>query len=1135
MFLFSELYLCFNKDMSHFIKFLFLIIIALPAFSQEVRFPVRNFGPKDYGTNHNSEIYDIIQDKQGYIIAAGSEGIFRYDGNTWQFTEIKKGAWITSVAVNNNGTIFAGSMGDFGILNPDARGRLRYTSLLSLLDENDKMFSIIWKIHCINNLTFFQSEEALFIFDGKDIRVIHPKTSYHLSFKAGNNFYIREREIGIKEWSNNQLEPADESNEFSGMGVFSVLDDENKKAWIITREKGIYSGSFSDHLKSLEKLRLSNENTLLQSQINGAFRLKDGNIALYTKFSGLFVIDRKGVILHHIDKNSGLRDNEIKSAITDNRGRIWLALNNGISCIDYPSLLYKYSFEEGISGNVSAVISFHDTLYAGTTDGLYKSTSVPGKKPFDNIKQVNGQVRSLKTLNNILYIGTDESLYSFNGKQYKKEAEVKAFSLAVDSANNILYCVGNNGIVLYKAGKSLTFLKRYPCESLFIGSAVNPSDNVLWTGTQNKGTAKITGDSLSFYSFENGDGLPAGWVIPVNYNNEILFLTNKGMYRFVDEETIKAGLPDSLQNDPLNYRGYFEPAGFKNTPPGAPVYAFNQTNNGFYFSPDNIIARYNNINQTLFNTPFIGISMGKNNVIYLLNNNIWLGFDDGLICYNENKKINLTDSISCMVRNVYQDDSLIYNGTGFHTSDDSCLFTQPQQLIPEFLFNRNSLTFDFASDYLDKCEYSYRLLPLDTTWTNWSDYPHASFNFLYEGNYTLEVRARTIYGANSNTAQWRFTILTPWYRSWWAYVLYIISGILLFVVILRLNSRRLRQNNIRLERIVEERTTEIREKNSILQVQKEEIESQRDELGKQNVEILHQKKEITDSIEYARRIQTAAIPDLEKTTQYLKDFFVFYRPKDIVSGDFYWIGTLENKPIVIAADCTGHGVPGAFMSMLGIAFLNEIINKERIGSPAEILNRLRHNIIKSLKQKSDEGSRTKDGMDITIVSVDYETSRLAFAGANNSVYLIHKKNVSLSDPDSHRDEDKGESHASTFLHQDQDKQLGTTTTPPGVTNNLTELRPDKMPVAIYSIMEPFKETIIPFQPGDLFYLFSDGYADQFGGPKGKKFMSKHMKELLLNISHLPMADQKNEIEKTFQSWKEGYEQVDDVLVIGVKL
>ena len=282
----------------------------------------------------------------------------------------------------------------------------------------------------------------------------------------------------------------------------------------------------------------------------------------------------------------------------------------------------------------------------------------------------------------------------------------------------------------------------------------------------------------------------------------------------------------------------------------------------------------------------------------------------------------------------------------------------------------------------------------------------------------------------------------------------------------------------------------LEQKNILIEKQNVEITVQRDHARDQRDRIAVQKKEIMDSIIYARRIQKAILPNIEIIQESLQHFFILFKPRDIVSGDFYWESRVEDEIIIIAADCTGHGVPGAFMSMLGVTFLNEIVNSKKITQPATILNLLRDKIISSLNQKYDNPLR--DGMDISVINYNFASKQVSFAGANNPLFMIHN-------------------------------------------GELIELKADKMPIALYDKMVSFSNAQTELQEGDCLYIFSDGYVDQFGGPKDKKFMKKRFKQLLLDNYLRPMEEQKEILDKAYEDWRGESEQVDDVLVIGLKV
>ena len=284
----------------------------------------------------------------------------------------------------------------------------------------------------------------------------------------------------------------------------------------------------------------------------------------------------------------------------------------------------------------------------------------------------------------------------------------------------------------------------------------------------------------------------------------------------------------------------------------------------------------------------------------------------------------------------------------------------------------------------------------------------------------------------------------------------------------------------------------LQEKNEKISAQKEELERHHSKVLEQRNYIAQQNKEITDSIIYAGRIQTALLPHKDTIKPDIAESFILYMPRNIVSGDYYWMSKKDKKVILVAADCTGHGVPGAFMSMLGMAFLNDIISNKGILYANEILNQLREYIIIALKQKGAEED-SKDGMDMAICIIDFGTMIMQYAGAYNPIYHIRS-------------------------------------------GEIKEIEADRMPVSFYHKGQlSFTNKLISIKENDLIYMFSDGICDQFGGQNNKKFSSHRFRELLLAAHSKPLTEQHQLIEKAINDWKGTYEQTDDILVIGIKV
>lgn len=304
-----------------------------------------------------------------------------------------------------------------------------------------------------------------------------------------------------------------------------------------------------------------------------------------------------------------------------------------------------------------------------------------------------------------------------------------------------------------------------------------------------------------------------------------------------------------------------------------------------------------------------------------------------------------------------------------------------------------------------------------------------------------------------------------------------------------------RQSNISLaiqKNEIEAKNLNLVQLNNEIVAQQEEIASQRDMVVAQKNKIQVQNKEITDSIDYAKHIQQALLPLMESVEGLVDEYFVLHKPKDIVSGDFYWNTQVDNYLVVAVADCTGHGVPGAFMSVLGVSLLNEIVRKRQIVKANEILNELRTSVIEALKQKWQSGEQ-KDGMDIAVVIINTQNSELQYAGAHIPLFIFNQQ------------------------------------------NGLAEIKSDKQTVAINIKMVNFTNNVFTLSKGDCIYLATDGYYDQFGGSDNVKFKKKQLVELISEIANKPMDEQARILNDRFENWRDNKNQTDDVTIVGLRV
>ena len=409
-------------------------------------------------------------------------------------------------------------------------------------------------------------------------------------------------------------------------------------------------------------------------------------------------------------------------------------------------------------------------------------------------------------------------------------------------------------------------------------------------------------------------------------------------------------------------------------------------------------------------------------------------------------------------------------------------YTLPDNL--SLAYNNNYLTFNFIGITMNQpknVKYQYILEGLDENWSAITNRTEAPYGNLPQGRYTFKVKAMNSEGYWSNEFNYTFTIRPPWWKTWWAFGIYFITIIGSVWYYIKWRESSLKQRQEELEHTVEVRTAEVVEEKKIVEEQKKVVDEKN--------------HEILDSINYAKRIQTAILPQPRVVKEFLKSSFVLYIPKDIVAGDFYWMENIDQTVYIAACDCTGHGVPGAMISVVCNNALNRALNEYGKRLPSEIFDKTRELVIENFA-KSDED--VQDGMDASLAALDVNSRTLLWSGANNPLWIIRK------DVNTHE-----------YV--------------------LEDIKADKQPIGKGYETKPFTTHQIQLNEGDTIYLFTDGYADQFGGEKNKKMTKAQFRALLLSLAHLPMEKQRSALLEFHDQYRGNEEQVDDICVIGVRV
>ncbi|MGQ9621433.1 MAG: SpoIIE family protein phosphatase, partial [Bacteroidales bacterium] len=773
------------------------------------------------------------------------------------------------------------------------------------------------------------------------------------------------------------------------------------------------------------------------------------------------------------------------------------------------SLPYELTTRTGFEGLINNIAEFNNKIFVATDNGVFNSYfDRNGYLKFEKTGDISIQTFPLRKVRSgneeFLLAGSIMGIYLIKGNGqilkvddiifYGEETKKSTYyvrSILQSKKNPELFYIGLESkgfIVLKYDGTRWKFINQIKANiDGYVASIIEETngDLIIYSGNP-VGLLHLAANDSVPVKFTSEDGLPDATINGISrIDNNIVVVTGKGIYR-LDENTDKWVFYDELLN------------GFTRNLNCKDIY---QDEDGDLW----LSVVEDRVYDLFFKRDSSKVSMfrGLLNVmpdvekpdLKHYENKILIPKLDKIYVIDKEKIMKPLPGVNTLLSKIIiGKDSILMSGTFYKTLASGKRVSAPDNKdnpVPEIKYNFNSMSFNWCIPYYIEEEsnlYSYKLEGFDKTWSKWEKLYYKDFTNLPFGRYTFRVKGKTLTDIETNEVAFDFIILKPWYLTTVMIILYVIAFVLLIIGIIKAYTRKLKNENIRLEGIVAERT-------AVVVKQKEELES---------------------SIHYARRIQMALLPSESILAESLKNYFILFKPRDIVSGDFYWMTKKNNRLYIVAADCTGHGVPGAFMSLLGMSFLDEIIDKEQSPRADYVLSELRLHVTESLKQSGGD-DEAKDGMDMALLVIDFNKSRIEFSGAYNPCFRVRNLN---------------EKELQNYIRENVEMPDGSMT---NGTYILETIYASKMPIGISSKMdENFIFYDWELERGVSYYLFSDGYIDQFGGPNGRKFMKKNFKRLILEIQDFPMKRQKEILEEKLQEWMGQTPQIDDILVMGIR-
>ncbi|HLO58198.1 MAG TPA: two-component regulator propeller domain-containing protein [Bacteroidales bacterium] len=1017
-----------------------------------------------------SKVYCIVQDRQHYVWLGTPAGLWRYEGKTFTNESQAKGlpdGSVRALFIDDNQNLWIGYEGG-GIFRKTGTRYERIASLDSVLKSN---------ITSINEdkdkrLWITSESDGALVIENPGAPVKTLKYEHFLKGKSlgdqvfnstvtsnGNLYFITN--IGIKKYNKEGhrfevFKPTGLSTYFS-ISVF--YEDSKGNLWF-----GTYNGGLSKmDARDKSFTYYDTGDGLASNWITAITEDKSGNIWIghwkdNVNTGGISRIDPKGNI-QVFNTGNGLHDDHIWCITEDHEGNLLIGTTDMGLEIFKGEKFVSYMNTPGVIGNqVNAIIeSTPGDIWFGTNQGISEFHREKDRATVTQINQSNhfisNQIRFFKKDNNgNIWIGTGDEgvlLYNTRKRQFISQPGINSYIpyyqvltkgiTALEITNDGHLWIGTiEGLVEFDINNN-RYVATYTQGNGIAGNEISAlyadTKGLLWVGSgKNKGLALLK--DRKFTIIKRLGEISPSCITEDRSGNIWIGTDSKGIYVLKESTVIHYGIVNGLLSNHINLLCCDEHDNI-----------FAGSNLGL----NKIDQRNQKIISYTRKLGFTGIETKPNAWFADDRGYMWIGTANGAMrC--DSRLLAEEDTIKPGIRIT----GILMKGASLDSSSTR-----------RFSSTENDFTFNYASISFANPEgitYQVLLQGYDEKWQDVKNETRKIYNKLAPGRYIFKVRAKNEYGEwTLKPAEYSFRILAPFYKRGY-FIISVVLIILAFIIVyIKIRERNLIQEKRVLEARVNERTQALQEANLLLSMKN---------------------KDILDSITYAKRIQLAILPTeilFEKT-------FILYKPKDIVSGDFYWMNVAGGKEFAAAVDCTGHGVPGAFMSFIGFTSLNKIIIEQGIYNPAAILDRLNIEVAVTLHQKGE--AIVNDGMDISLICYSPDTGILEFSGAFNSLVIIRNK-------------------------------------------ELIEIKADRFAIGRSTGNEKnFTNHTFKVEKGDSVYMFSDGYADQFGGPDGKKFKTSTLKELLRNISESDTETRLKILDSAFENWKGNGEQIDDVLVFG---
>ncbi len=800
-----------NKNISRTFVLYFLFTLVLQAVTINLHSQIKSIGIPSI-RNYEKSVYKaatqnwcIIQDRRGLLYFANNNGVLEFDGNKWNLYPIPNRTIVRAIAIDKNETLWAGAFNEFGYMAIDEKGKYYYKSIADKFPDKFRDFGDVWKIYPTKTGIYIQSMVALFFYDYDKVEIIEGYHDYQFSFYVNNRLFIQERNKGLSELRGDKLFLLNGGSVFNDkVEVWAMIPTSSDTIIIATQQNGLYL--FDGY--QIKKYITPIDNFLINNQIFSVQKLKNGLLAIGTIQAGLIITNIKGDLIQHIDKSKGLQNNTILSLFEDNNNQLWLGLDNGIDYVEINSSFTYLGDGYGVSGTGYTSKLYKDYLYLGTNQGLYRKPwgenqiKKPDNELFKLVENSKGQVWKLEVFDDVLLCGHDKGTFRIKDNIAQQISEEKGGWMYIYPKDRKDFLIGGtySSLTLYEkaADKSWKYLKRI--NGLHESSRVMVIDslNNYWMSHGSKGVYRFNltekyDSILNLKLYNSKNGLPSN-IDNFVYKlvNQVIICTESGIYqynyvkdRFEESQYFNRlfGENSKIRDPKLDNKGniWF----YKNDQPGVLI----KTKTGYH----RIESIFKKLEKTAINS--------FENIEIINDSNIIFGTEQGFVHFNANFGDSVSSDFETLIRSVKitkPSDSVIFYGNYLNLKQDA-QFPDENDIEFKIPFEMNALKFSFVATFykdIDKNQYRYKLQGFDKNWSEWQTETEKEYTNLPPGTYLFIVQSKNIVGKIGKEANFKFIILSPWYRTFWAYIGYfIIIGFFVYVAI-RFIIHRIRQEKL---------------------------------------------------------------------------------------------------------------------------------------------------------------------------------------------------------------------------------------------------------------------------------------------------------------------------------------------------